>query len=403
MERRWYAVWDPAIPKVFEPEKALPAYFKDMAMAEPERIAVSFYGRDLTYGELDLAVERFAWGLRGLGIEKGDRIALFMQNCPQLVISYFGTLLAGAIAVSVNPMYKHEELEYQIRDSGSQTLVVLDSLVGEFKKTRGAGIERLIVASLKDYLPESPVLPLPEEMERSKADIAEGIDFMDFIDSQQPRELPTLKDLEQEIALLQYTGGTTGLPKGAMHTHRTLAHNVAGAALWFGYTRDDVHLGVMPFSHVQGMTQAMNAPLVSGGALVILSRFSAETVALAIERYKATVLQANTTMVIAMMQWPKMDSHNLGSLRIVTSGGAAMPKEVLAALRRMAPKAALSEGYGLTETLSGGGALTPPHRPKPGFIGVPFISTDVKIVDRERGLTEVAPGEEGEIAISGAT
>jgi acyl-CoA synthetase (AMP-forming)/AMP-acid ligase II len=244
---------------------------------------------------------------------------------------------------------------------------------------------------------------LTEEMNQSKADVPEGVDFMEFLDAPHSPGLPTVSDLKEDIALLQYTGGTTGLPKGAMLTHHTLAHNAAGSALWFGYTRDDVHLGVMPFSHVQGMTQAMNASLVSGGSLVVLSRFAPETVARAIEHYRATILQANTTMVIAMMQWPGISRCRFDSLRLVTYGGAAMPEEAMAALRQMAPNAALGEGYGLTETLSSGGAVTPLHRPKTGFIGIPFISTDIKIVDEETGLREVAPNEKGEIAIRGRT
>jgi acyl-CoA synthetase (AMP-forming)/AMP-acid ligase II len=404
MERRWYAVWDPRIPKVFEPEKSLLGYFSDSVQAGPERVAISFYGRDVTYDELNSATERFAWGLAALGIKKGDRVALFMQNCPQFVIGYYGILRAGAVVVAINPMFKHAELEYQLRDAGVETVVALDSLVSEVKRARERiRVKNLIVTSFQDYLPKNPILPLTPEMSQPERDIPESLDFAKFLDNAQPRDLPRVTDLNEHIALLQYTGGTTGLPKGATITHYTLAHNVAGATLWFGYTREDVHMGMMPFSHVQGMTQAMNSSLFSGGRLVILARFTPEALARVIEYYKGTIWKGNTTMVIAMIQWPEIHRYDLSSLRLVTYGGAPMPTEIIARLRRMLPRATLGEGYGLTETLSGGGVITPLHRPKPGFIGIPFISTDLRVVDLKTGVTEVKPNEEGEITISGAT
>lgn len=193
------------------------------------------------------------------------------------------------------------------------------------------------------------------------------------------------------------------MPKGAIITHHTLAHNAIGATLWFSYKKEDVHIGILPFFHVQGMTQAMNASLVSGGRLVILARFTPETLAQAITQYKCTIWKGNTTMVIAMIGWPDINQYDLSSLCLVTHGGATMPKEILAMLKQMVPKAKFGEGYGLTETLSGGGVITPLHRPKHGFIGIPFISTDLKIVDLKTGLKEVGPDEEGEIIIKGPT
>jgi acyl-CoA synthetase (AMP-forming)/AMP-acid ligase II len=404
MERRWYPIWDPRIPKVLIPERSILKHFSDSVQAGPERVAISFYGRDVTYGELNSTTERCAWGLTGLGVKKGDRVALFMQNCPQFVISYYGILRAGAVVVAINPMYKHAELEYQLRDSGTETLILLDALFPEVKKvTERMTLKNLIITSFKDYLPENPSLPLAPEMRQSNMPIPGCHSFLEFLDQASSRVLPEVTDLKEDIALLQYTGGTTGLPKGAVITHNILAHNVAGATLWFGYTREDVHMGMMPFSHVQGMTQAMNSSLFSGGRLVILARFTPETLARAIEQYKGTIWKGNTTMVIAMIQWPEIHRYDLSSLKLVTYGGAPMPAEILEQLRLMVPKATFGEGYGLTETLSGGGAITPLHRPKAGFIGIPFISTDIRVVDLETGSREVEPNEEGQITISGAT
>jgi acyl-CoA synthetase (AMP-forming)/AMP-acid ligase II len=404
MAKRWYSVWDPRIPKIFEPEKSLSEYLKDSVNATPQAVAISFYGYDITYQELDEVIDRFAAGLVKLGINKGDRVALFMQNCPQFVISYFGILRARGVVVTINPMFKHAELEYELNDSGAQTLITLDFLFPEVKKAGDrTKLKNVIVTSLRDYLLNNPSLPLSSEMRRPKITIPETLDFLKFLYDATPQPLPKINNLKEDIALLQYTGGTTGLPKGAIITHHTLAHTAIGATFWFNYTKEDVHIGILPFFHVQGMVQAMNASLVSGGRLVILSRFTPETLAQTITQYKCTIWKGNTTMVIAMVGWPDINQYDLSSLRLVTYGGATMPKEILAMLKQMVPKAKLGEGYGLTETLSGGGVITPLHRPKHGFIGIPFISTDMKIVDLKTGSKEVAPHEEGEIIIKGPT
>ena len=402
--KRWYSVWNPHVPRVFEPEKSLLEYFKDVARKVPEKVALSFYGYNMSYKELDETIDQFAWGLIGLGVRKGDRVALFMHNCPQFVISFFGILQAGGIVVAINPMFKYVELEYELNDSGAQTLITLDFLFPEVKKAgERIKLNNVIVTSLRDYLPDNPILPLSSEMRQPKITIPETLDFLELLYHVTSQPFPQMTNLKEDIALLQYTGGTTGLPKGAIITHHTLAHTTIGAILWFSYTEEDVHLGALPFFHVQGMVQAMNASLVSGGRLVILSRFTPETTAKAISQFKCTIWKGNTTMVIAMIGWPDINQYDLSSLRLVTHGGATMPEEILVMLKQMVPKAKLGEGYGLTETLSGGGVITPLHRPKHGFIGIPFISTDIKIVDLITGLKEVEPNEEGEIIINGPT
>jgi acyl-CoA synthetase (AMP-forming)/AMP-acid ligase II len=335
-------------------------------------------------------------------VRKGDRVALFMQNCPQFVISYFGILSVGAIVVSLNPMFKHAELEYELNDSGAETLVALDILFPEVKRAGGRiKLKNVIVTSLWDYAVEKPILPLPSEMEQPKIAFPETLDFLEFLAESPAQPVSDNINLEEDVALLQYTGGTTGIPKGAMITHHTLAHNVVGATLFFGYTKDDVHVGVMPFFHVQAMVQSMGASVASGGHLVILTRFSPETLARAITQYKCTAWTANTTMVIAMLEWADISQYDLSTLRIVWYGGATMPTEIAERLRRMVPRAKLGEGYGLTESLSAGGAITHPSHPKAGTVGIPNISMDIKIVDLETGSKEVNPNEEGEIIIKG--
>jgi acyl-CoA synthetase (AMP-forming)/AMP-acid ligase II len=400
--KRWHSVWDPRVPKVFKPEKSLPEYVRDSAIAAPGRIALSFYGQDVTYKELDEATSRFASGLAEIGVRKGDRVALLMQNCPQFVISYLGVLRAGGTVVSLNPMFKHAELEYEVNDSGAETLVALDYLLPEIVRAGDRiRLKNTIITSVRDFLPPYPALPVPPEMEKSKVSFPNALDFLDFLRRSSTQFTPQAIDLDEDIALLQYTGGTTGLPKGAVLTHYNLAHAAGASALWFDYTKEDVHMGVTPFFHVTGMIQSMCTPLISGGQIIILARFLPEIIAKAIMHYKGTCWTTTTTAVIALVDLPGIEHYDLSSLRICWYGGAPMPTAVADRLKYILPKSVLGEGYGLSETSSQGGVTSPLGRRKSGFIGIPGISVDMKIVDLEMGLKEVGPNEEGEIIIKG--
>ena len=399
MEKRWHKIWHPNAPKSFTPEKLIDECLRDNAIKYPEKIALSFYGRNIKYKELDNTIEQLASGLINLGVKVGDRVAIYMENCPQFVIGYFGILRAGAIVVPVNPMFKYLELEYELNDSGAETLIAFDYLFPEIEKAKSqTKLNNIILTSLWDYLPENPTLPLPPETKYPKETIPGTIDFMKLLEEAPLWTGSKVGNFKEDIAILQYTAGTTGLPKGAMITHSAAAFHIIGTTLTFGYTQEDVHIGVMPFFHVQGMVQSMGAALVTGCRLVILARFTPEVLIRAIAEYKCTVLITTTTMVIAMINWPGIDQYNLSSLRIVWYGGAPMPIEISDRLKQKVPNAAMGEGYGLTETF-GVGAITPRNRSKPGFIGIPFISTDIEIVDLETGLKGIGSEREGEIII----
>lgn len=401
-EKKWYKVWEPGVPTVVEPKKSLPEYFKEIARAMPDKVALHFYGYDMTYGELDEAIDRFAVGLTSLGVEKGDRVALCLYNCPQFVISYFGVLQAGGIVVPLNPMFKYAELEYEINDCGAETIVVQDFLFSELDKVKDSiKPKNIIITSFRDYLPESVTLPLPHEMEQPKLTFPKTLDFSELLRKSSPRPIFKITNLKEDIAFLLYTGGTTGLPKGAIFTHYAIAHNAVSPIAFFGYTKDDIHIGSMPFFHAQGLIQSVGVSLASGGSLLILSRFSPEVVAEAIARYKCTVWITTTTMVISMLEWPDINQYDLSSLRIFWYGAAPMPAEISDRFRKLVPKAKVGEGYGLTESLSACGVITHPSHPKAGTLGIPNISTDIKIVDLETGLREIEPNGEGEIIIKG--
>ena len=404
MGKKWHSVWETDIPKFFEPEKSLPQYLKDKIISVPDKVALSFYGYDMTYQELGKAVDKFAGGLKTLGVKKGDRVALYMESCPQFVISYFGILQAGGIVVSLNPMFKHAELEYELNDSGAETLVALDFLYPEIQKVgKQKKLNNIILASFEDYLPENPTLPLTPEMKQPKLSFPETTDFSEFLKKSPSQPRVEISDLKKDIAVLQYTGGTTGLPKGAIITHHALGQSVFNAVIWFRYTSEDVHLGAAPFFHSYGMAICMSASLVSGGHLVILSRVSPEAVAKAIAQYGCTVWITTATLMTAMLEWPDISKYDLNSLRMVLCGAAPVAVALMSKLNHIMPQAKVIGGYGLTETMAGGGAVCPLSRSKPGFIGIPNISTEVKIVDIETRTREVETLQEGEIAIKCAS
>lgn len=401
MEKRWYKVWPPWLPKSFEVEKPVSEYVKDWATMTPEKVALSFYGRDITYKELDESIDRFALGLVNLGVKKGDRVALYMENCPQFVISYFGTHRAGGVVVPLNPMFKHAELEYEINDAQTETLIGLDYLFPEIEKIWDrVQLRNVILTSLRDSLPEKPALPLPQEAKEQKRSFPKTADFIDFLSKAQLRPICNIADLKKELALLLYTGGTTGLPKGAMISHYTLTCVSVGSAMWYHHREDDVHLGATPFFHTMGQQQLMCSPLVSGGRIVILTRFIPDVVAAAIAHYRCTFTVVPTTGLIALLGMPNIKQYDFSSLRCIGSGGAPISVEIQKKFKELVPKAIIGEGYGSTECVSQGGAITPLYRYKPGFIGIPHIN-DIKIVDLATGQNELPLNEEGEIIMKG--
>ena len=401
MEKRWYKVWPPWLPKVFEVEKPVSEYVKDWATMTPEKVALSFYGRDITYKELDESIDRFAFGLVNLRVKKGDRVALFMENCPQFVISYFGTHRAGGVVVPLNPMFKHAELEYEINDAQTETLIGLDYLFPEIEKIWDrVQLRNVILTSLRDFLPEKPALPLPQEAKEQKRSFPKTLDFIDFLNKAPLRPLCNVADMKKELALLLYTGGTTGLPKGAMISHYTLTCASVGSAMWYHHREDDIHLGMTPFFHTMCQQQLMCSPLVSGGKVVILTRFIPDVVATAIAHYHCTFTVVPTTGLIALLGTADIKQYDFSSLRCIGSGGAPISVEIQKKVKELVPKTIIGEGYGLTECVSQGGAITPLYRYKPGFIGIPNIN-EIKMVDLATGTKELPPNEEGEIIMKG--
>jgi acyl-CoA synthetase (AMP-forming)/AMP-acid ligase II len=400
MERRWYKAWPLWAPKTIEVDKPVSEYIRDWAGLTPDGIALSFYGRDITYSELNEMIDRAGWGLVGLGVKKGDRVAIHMENCPQFVIAYFAVQRAGGVVVAVNPMFKGAELEFEMNDAGVETLIGIDALYPEVERIRSrTPIKSVILTSMKDFLPSKPTLTLPDEAKHEKHSYPNTIDFVELMDKSQNTSLCNVTDLKKDLALLQYTGGTTGTPKGAMISHYSLSIAALGSMHWYHFREDDVYLGVTPFFHVMGQAVLMCTPLASGGRIVILTRFIPDVVAAAITHYRCTYWVGATTMVIALLNLPNIENYDFSSFRCVWSGGASISVELQNRLKELAPKAVIGEGYGLSEVMSQGGACTPLFRYKPGFVGMPQVNVDIKIVDQETGTREMGPNEVGEIAI----
>jgi long-chain acyl-CoA synthetase len=385
---------------ILEPEKPVCEYIRDWAEIRPEAVALSFYGRDITYAELNGMVDRLAWALAGIGVKKGDRVAIHMENCPQFVISYFAAQRAGGVVVAVNPMFKGAELEYELNDAGVETLIGVDGLYAEVKKIRNlTPLKNVILTSMKDFLSTKPVLALPEEAGHDKQSFPDTVDFMELLNKSDESPMCKVTDLKKDLALLQYTGGTTGTPKGAMISHNALTMSSIGAMHWYHFRENDVFLGVTPFFHVMGQSVLMCAPVVCGGRIVILSRFVPEVVAQAIGLYRCTFWVGATTMVIALINLPNVMDYDFTSFRAIWTGGASVSVELQKKLKELAPEATIGEGYGLSETITQGGAITPLFRYKPGYLGIPQIGGDIRIMDREAGTRELAPNEEGEIVL----
>ena len=399
-EKRWFKSWPSGMPRFLSfPERPLHEILRNHAKTEPGKPALQFYGRKITFQELDHSTDQLAGSLGHLGVKKGDRVSLFLENSPQFVIGYFAILKAGGVVVAANPMFKEEELKYEIQDAGSRIIIAQDFLYPKLKNIRrNLDLSHVILTSYWDYLPPNPTLPIHQSMLAPKERHSGTEEFLDLISAFNPKPANCEFDLREDLALLQYTSGTTGLPKAAMITHFNLIYNTAGAAVWLGIREDDVHLSVLPFFHITGMLHSMNMPIYTRTTNVILSRFDPKTTLEAIQRYCCTTWTAITTMNLAIVNHPEVRKFDLRSLRQCRSGGAPIPEEILSKWRATIGTE-LGEGYGLSETTSHT-HMNPTSNPKYGSIGLPSFAVDCRIVDLETGQ-EVPLGGEGELLIKG--
>jgi fatty-acyl-CoA synthase len=391
MFTRHFAHWPPGQPKRLElPRETVYRNLERSAARHPERAAIDYYGRRIGYGELKRQVDALAgWLQQRCGVQRGDRVLLYLQNSPQFVIAYYAVLRADAVVVPVNPMNKTEELRHYVEDSAARVAVVGEDVAAQIAPL---GLERVLVAAYADYLPEHTDLPVPDILKRNSSSpawqeaLAAGL---------QPG--PHAAGPE-DLSVMPYTSGTTGKPKGCMHTHASLQATTVPYLNWRGVQENCVVLCALPLFHVTGMQAGMNSALHNGATIVLLSRWDRDCAGLQIERAKVTNWSAITTMMVDFLSNPRLGEYDLSSLRVLGGGGAAMP-EALARKLEQAIGLPFVEGYGLSETMAPT-HINPPQRPKRQCGGIPFYNTDARVIDPQ-SLRELEPGEVGEIIVHG--
>jgi long-chain acyl-CoA synthetase len=413
-DRPWLASYPEGVPADFEfPKVPLTRLLDDAASSFPTNTALAFLGSKMSYSQLKDEVDRFATALAGLGVTKGDRVAIVLPNCPQNVITFFAALRIGAVVVEHNPLYTEGELRHQLKDCGAKVAVVLDRVYDTVAKVRkDTALEHVVVTSIADYLPAAKRLQLRlpiAKAKKARAEITAELpksapvkQFTALLKSASTPARQAVLDPENDLALLQYTGGTTGLSKGAMLTHFNLVSNAYMNRLWdTGATAGkEVTLGVLPLFHAYGLTVAMTGSVLMGGTLVLLPRFDLDQVFAAIDDWKPTTFPGVPPIYKALADSPKAKQHDLRSIRLCVSGAMKLPVEIQEQFEKISG-ARLIEGYGMTETSPSTHANPVSGLRKPGSIGLPLPGTLCRIVDQENASKEVAPGEPGELAIGG--
>jgi fatty-acyl-CoA synthase len=402
------AIWPKRLPRsLVIPETSLWFNLEVAAKRYPNRAAYVFFGRELSFAELHRQAETLAGWLQAQGVKRGDRVLLFMQNCPQYVVAFYAVQRADAVVVPVNPMNRAEEFSHYITDPQARVAITTADLApivsaGNERVPPEQRLQQVLVTRFTDAMPaeiapqdqaSAPMMawlqsdpPLEPGHTRWNDAMQAGL---------QPQGAPRAEP--DDLALLPYTSGTTGMPKGCMHTHRTLMANAVGGQ-WAGAGAETVSLGVVPFFHITGMMYGVIAPIYAGSTTVVLPRWDRELAGRAISRYAVSHFTCIPTMIIDLFASPNYKSFDLSSLRNISGGGAAMPQAVA---ERLKTEFGLNfaEGYGLTETAAPSHG-NPPERVKLQCLGIPIFGVDSRIIDPET-LAVLGANEVGEIVTHG--
>lgn len=389
------------------PKHNLARLLVDSAHKFPDRPALYFLGKTLRYREVLEASYRFANVLKDLGVSPGDRVSIMLPNCPSAIIAYFGTLMMGGIVVMTNPLYVERELVHQLSDSGATVIVTLDLLFDRVQKAKGkTPIRHVIVTSIKDYLPFPKNVLYPIKMKKDGANLA--VTYGDGVYSykkllREASRAPICVDVkaDEDIALLQYTGGTTGISKGVMLTHTNLIANTYQTSHWCYRIRlgEERFLGAIPCFHVFGLTVLLNQSMYRAGMLILIPKFDINMILDTIHTLKPTIFPGAPTMYIALINHKRVKEVDISSINVCVSGSAPLPLEVQERFEALTG-GRLIEGYGLTEASPVTHANPIWGFRKIGSIGIPFPDTDTKVIDSDSGQ-ELPIGEIGEIIIKG--
>ncbi len=408
-ERPWLKHYPPGI-DWFMPLEAKPVFalLDEAAARWPARPHMSFMGREYAYRESAALVNRLARGLQDIGVGKGVHVGLYMPNCPQFVLAYYAILKAGGTVVNFSPLYSVPELKAQVADSETDMMVTLNleplysNIAAVAAESR---IERLIVAHLEDALPtvKGALFRLTRRRQIARVpDDAAHVSFRTLL-ANDGAVTPAVIDPANDVAVLQYTGGTTGTPKGAMLTHANLSINAAQTLFWDPSVKlgEEVMLGALPLFHVFAMTLVMNAMTMGGGKIVLMPKFELEEALRLVARERVTLMPGVPTMFTAILNHPRLDRYDLSSLKSCFSGGAPLPAEIKRRFEDRVRGLVVNEGYGLTEA-SPTVASNPIHGlQKSGSIGLPLPRTEVLIRALDDPERDLPPGETGEICVRG--
>ncbi len=401
MFSRHFEHWPANLPKTLSlPETSLFTNLEISARRYPDKTAIVYYDTEISYRELLTEVEALAGYLQQQGVEKGDRVLLYMQNSPQWVIGYYAILRADAAVVPVNPMNRAAELEHYIADTDAKVCICGQELVDHVKSFVGMGdFKTVIYSAYGEYVRKPTELTLPAEVQLK----AEDIDAPGCVSLRaalaagcQPGPHTAGPD---DLCVIPYSSGTTGLPKGCAHTHRSVMSTALHRVLWNGVNSESVILATLPYFHVTGMQGAMNGPIYAGCSFVIMTRWDRTVAAELIQRYRITAWVNIVTMVVDFLSNPDIEKYDISSLRSIGGGGAAMPKAIAEKLHQMTGLNYV-EGYGLSETVAAT-HINPNHRPKPQCLGIPVFDVDARIIDVETLQEKKEPGEVGEIVSHG--
>ncbi len=407
-DRPHHKIWPKRLPhELVVPRTTLCANLDVAALRFPHKAAYIFFGRVLSFAQLKTQAEALAGWLQSVGVKKGDRVALYMQNCPQFIVAVYGILRADAVVVPVNPMNRADEFSHYITDPDTRAVVCSADLAGFVAAANQAlpadqRVAQVLVTHYTDAMPEGELDPAEAPNDALKQwllarhPLPDG--FTAWLDALAAGHMPgPAAASPDDLALLPYTSGTTGLPKGCMHTHATLMHN-AVSGCWGHSGPETIALGVVPMFHITGMMLCVLGAVYSGATIVLMPRWDRELAGRLLSRYKISHWTAIPTMIIDLFGSPNYKSFDLSSLRNIGGGGAAMPHAVA---QRLVDEFGLTfaEGYGLTETAAPSHS-NPPERAKLQCLGIPFFGTDSRVVDPIT-FEELPVGEAGEIIIHG--
>jgi long-chain acyl-CoA synthetase len=395
LARPWLAHYPKGVPAAVEvPPKSVAQAFDEATDRDPGRAAVVFYGRTITYRELREATDRFACALAELGVKKGDRVALYLLNSPQFIIAYFGALKCGATVTPISPVYTSHEVRYQLEDSGARAIVCQDILYDKVAKS-GAKLDFVVVTNVNEYLPAM------KRLFSKKTEVPGKVHWLQDLLKNYPANAPTVTiDPQVDLAVLPYTGGTTGNPKGVMLTHYNLiaAQTMGRVAFPMFEQGKEVILAFLPFFHIYGQVVIMLQGLCQGHLLVLFTTPDTEAILEAMERYRATVFYGVPTLYEYLKDHKDTNKTDWRRLKIIVSGADTLHESTMQGWTKRTGST-ITEGYGLSESCATS-HINPPQRPKPGSFGCPISGMQAAVMDPDT-LEFVAPGQTGELVLAG--